>query len=115
VIFGENCRYRRPHVAGVAEAMQHDHSGSLAACADMKCHAVCVEVSGLKSARKGFDHAKESERWEIQRCQDYDATTAIPISPQNLVIESVASGWFVIETATVCIWHKAGHHDRAVP
>jgi len=41
----------------------------------------------------------KSKRWEIQRCRDHDATTAISISPQNLVIESSASGWFVIETA----------------
>jgi hypothetical protein len=40
--------------------MKHDHSGSLAAGAEMDCHAIRFEISGLKSSRKSSDHVKKS-------------------------------------------------------
>jgi hypothetical protein len=87
-------RWGASFASGGSAALRHEKTS---------CDAVCFEVSGLKSAWKGFDHAKESKCWEIQPCQDYDATTAVPISPQNLVIENVASGWFVIESPQLVV------------
>jgi len=42
--------------------MQHDHSSSLAAGAQMDCHAACFEVSDLKGSRKESSHAEKSNR-----------------------------------------------------
>jgi hypothetical protein len=78
--------------------MQHDYRGSLAARAEMDCHAVRFEVSRLKSSRKRFDHAKKSNHAKKHSRQEDDAI-GIPIAPQNLVIESAAPPWFVVQTA----------------
>jgi hypothetical protein len=82
--------------------MQHDNSGSLAAGAEMDCHAVSFEVLRLKSSRKRFDHAKKSNHAKKHSRQEYDAITGIPIAPQNLVIESVAL--VRCSDRHVCIW-----------
>ena len=57
MIFGQNCRYGRPHVAGVAEAVQHDHGGSSATSADVDRHAVGFEILGPKTSWERSDHA----------------------------------------------------------
>jgi hypothetical protein len=52
VIFDQRRRDRRPHVAGVAETVQQDDRGSLAAVAHMDRRAAGFDIAGLETSRE---------------------------------------------------------------
>jgi hypothetical protein len=55
-------QHRRPHVAGIAETVQHDDGGSLAAHTHMDGRAVGLDVPSAKAAGKRLDQDKDSQR-----------------------------------------------------
>ena len=57
VILHQLYRGRRPHVAGIGEAVQQHDRGSLSADAHIKLGAVCLNRLGLEASRKR-DHAR---------------------------------------------------------
>ena len=66
----QHCRSRRPHVAGIAEAVQHNDRGTTATDAHMDRRAVGLDLLGPEARRKRLDG--ESRSRSQQRDQHND-------------------------------------------